>query len=789
MEGDRTQETQLTQLAGQALTLDYASPEQIRGEQIGTPSDVYSLGVVSYEVLAGAKPYKLKRQTAAQLEEAIAAIDAPLASATATDAATKRDLKGDLDAILNKALKKNTNERYATVDALAQDIASHVAGHRVAARPDSLAYRISRFARRHRTPLIVAVFLATAFGLAIGVGATAVVIVALLIGLGAALWQARKARDQARLARNEAGRAQAVQGFIADIFRASSDHQADPVKARNATARELLDRGAARLDEALRDAPEARAEVMAVLAQIYYELRLDEQAADINQRRVDLRRHLHGRDDRRVAEALIELAGALHSTARRHAILPALEEARRILDLYGEQATPLRGKLLSMLAQRHYNISLTQSRDFAEAAVAVWQAQAEPNRDELATALQLAARARAACGELARAEVHRRASLETMLAMNETPQVDLQEGRIALAEDLAQMLRTDESLAMARLAAEAGRQALGEQDAGNIAAHARWGLMLHARGQRALARPMLEQAVSNVLAHRGEGDTMYTPLVRTMAGRAWLSEGRLSDAYRMLQQAVAVYRQHYAGSGVLAFALRPLAAAAAALGRLDEARAGLEESLAIAKEAWTGAPQRWRLNRWHFDLARIELWQERFDIALRCLEQVVPAEPGDIPPPQPDVIERDGLAVLAHLGRGDAATADRLLAAATQALPALVERARHPALEADLALAAGRLALANRDPPRARAAFEQALALRIEFDAATSPWIAEADTWLGLASLELGDAAAAHEAARRVMNRLDALPEVGAQFVRALADLQAAIEAAPTEGLGAAPCR
>jgi len=71
MEGDSAQETALTRVGGRALTLDYASPEQIRGEPIGTASDVYSLGVVAFELLAGARPYKLKRQSAAALEEAI----------------------------------------------------------------------------------------------------------------------------------------------------------------------------------------------------------------------------------------------------------------------------------------------------------------------------------------------------------------------------------------------------------------------------------------------------------------------------------------------------------------------------------------------------------------------------------------------------------------------------------------------------------------------------------------------------------------------------------------------
>ena len=79
------------------------------------------------------------------------------------------------------ALKKSARERYATVDALARDLERYLAGERVVARPDSPAYRLARFGRRHRTPLVAAAITVAAFGLAIGVGATALVILALLL--------------------------------------------------------------------------------------------------------------------------------------------------------------------------------------------------------------------------------------------------------------------------------------------------------------------------------------------------------------------------------------------------------------------------------------------------------------------------------------------------------------------------------------------------------------------------------------------------------------------------------
>jgi serine/threonine-protein kinase len=181
MEVDRTEATSLTHLSGRALTLDYASPEQIRSEPLGTASDVYSLAVVAYELLVGARPYRLKRSSAAELEEAITSIDPPLASDLAREPALRRQLKGDLDAILNKALKKDSSQRYATVEALADDLRRHLDQQPVLAQPDRLGYRASKFVSRHR------------FQVAAGVVAA----LALVAGAGVALWQAQHARAQA----------------------------------------------------------------------------------------------------------------------------------------------------------------------------------------------------------------------------------------------------------------------------------------------------------------------------------------------------------------------------------------------------------------------------------------------------------------------------------------------------------------------------------------------------------------------------------------------------------------
>jgi serine/threonine-protein kinase len=177
-------ETALTQQSGRAMTPEYAAPEQVSGQPVGTPADVYALGVVLYELLAGERPYVLRRASRAALEEAIASAEIQPPSARAP-AARRRALRGDLDTIVIKALKREPQQRYATVAALAEDIERHLADQPVLAQPDGTLYRVGKFMRRHRWPVAVATL----------------VLCALVGGGGAAVWQAQ-------LARGEAARAQ-----------------------------------------------------------------------------------------------------------------------------------------------------------------------------------------------------------------------------------------------------------------------------------------------------------------------------------------------------------------------------------------------------------------------------------------------------------------------------------------------------------------------------------------------------------------------------------------------------
>ena len=205
--------TWLTELSGRALTPDYASPEQILGQPLSVASDVYSLGVVLFEMLTGSKPYRLQRDSRGALEDAIVQGVVPRPSDVAPDS-RRTALRGDLDTIVGKALKKLPAERYATVNAMVEDITRYLERRPVLARPDSAGYRLRKFAARNR----------------LAVGAGAVVLAAVSIGAGAAIWQARIAVAQR-------DRAEAVSDFIASVF-----EEADPYRqlGRPLTAAELL---------------------------------------------------------------------------------------------------------------------------------------------------------------------------------------------------------------------------------------------------------------------------------------------------------------------------------------------------------------------------------------------------------------------------------------------------------------------------------------------------------------------------------------------------------------------
>lgn len=317
---DPTLDRDLTRTGAELFTPDYASPEQVAGAPITTASDVYSLGAVLYQLLTGLKPHRFTSRTPVDVERTICERDPPppshaiaalqsesslesieradaIARARRTDPGRlKRQLAGDLDVILMKALSKDPARRYPSVDLLRQDIANHLQGLPVTARPDSRMYRARKFIRRHRAAVL----------------AGALAVASLSVGLVATLIQAERAREQRELAaverdraRAEAARVKRVSGLITGLFRLADPEQS---RGQSITAREILERGAQRVDAELTGDPETQAVLFDTIGQVDRNLALYDAADRLLRRSLDLRTKIFGSDSLEVAESLHNLA-------------------------------------------------------------------------------------------------------------------------------------------------------------------------------------------------------------------------------------------------------------------------------------------------------------------------------------------------------------------------------------------------------------------------------------------------------------------------------------------------
>jgi eukaryotic-like serine/threonine-protein kinase len=306
-------EATATRTALRLLTPDYASPEQVRGDTITTASDVYQLGLILFELVTGRRAQAIAGLGPAEAERAICTHELPRASQALGDGtpypgAAKRRLRGDLDRIVATAVAKAPERRYRSLSALADDLQRFRRGLPVSARGDSLWYRTTTFVRRNR----------------VAVAAAAAVVLAVGGIVGFYSWRLAAERDRAR---QEAATANEAVTFLTGLFTA-----ADPVRPTGTpvTARELLDRGAARVRTDLAGQPELQARMLSVIGTIYNSLALRNEAIPLLEQSLALRRRQFGPRHLEVAKGAQLLAMALHTAGRSTDAQPLYEEALAI---------------------------------------------------------------------------------------------------------------------------------------------------------------------------------------------------------------------------------------------------------------------------------------------------------------------------------------------------------------------------------------------------------------------------------------------------------------------------
>ncbi|MBX3688722.1 serine/threonine-protein kinase [Dokdonella sp.] len=562
LEGEDETQTRLP-----AFTPAYAAPEQKVGGPITTATDVYALGVLLGELLTGARlrgGHTPSREVGDDLEAGV--LPAPPHS-------TRRLLRGDLDTIVTKALEEDPARRYASAGAFADDIERLLDGRPVMAHPPSRWYRARKFMVRHKG----------------GVATTCAFLLAVLAALGAALWQAQVAREQARIARNESMRSNATRTFLVDLLRTAS---ADLPKDERPTPEALVANAA----QQARDDPDLDPLVRAQLLVTFSEIAHSNGDNDGAERFVDeaIERERALGIDVTAPEwiaALVAKGNLLHSTNRSKEadelmrdLLPSIEAvdtegAVSALMLYGatrayandapgavdtamralakakrvfgadstngiETATYL-GQICSTV--HHYRESVT----ILDEAMARWRSQGRPLNEQYARSLFHLANARHRLGQREAAESAYREGIALMRRVHAAPFHRVAQGLRGYAEFLIDGDRFDEAQSALDEALSIDRAVFGSQDV-------RTATMLDVQAQLFAARLRFTEAEA---AARDAHEVML-PLARNAGyelelaragvhrANALLALGRPAEAAAMQAQSMPILEQQLGGKSL-----------------------------------------------------------------------------------------------------------------------------------------------------------------------------------------------------------------------------------------------
>jgi serine/threonine-protein kinase len=575
------------------MTPDYASPEQVRGEPLTTGSDVYALGVVLYELLAGRRPYQIRTGAERELHELVCEREperpstwakrpptaddpeAPTPAAIASVRGTSPDrlqraLAGDLDAIVMMALRKEPRRRYGSAELLAEDIERHLDGLPVLARHPSRAYYLGKFLKRHRTAVSLGVIAALSLvaGTAVAVKQTAA---------------ARHERDRATAALTQSRQAlresEETTSFLAGLFDVNVPA---PGSAAPGTTEELIARGMGQVEQ-LGNRPLMQARMLEGMGRIYQNLGRFTDAKLALEHSLALRRANGGSESPEVATTLLQMASTLRTLGKYAAADSVAWQALRISEKVNGPADPATAdawQMLSMLAV--YREDIRASEVYARRSVSIRVAAYGADDPRIAYSLEMLGRALRRLGRDEEGERY----LRQGLALHERERGPYDPSLIVPLYRLAEAVAGgredyDEAARLMERGVAIARASFGENHPRTAYALGMLGELESRRGNFAKAERLSRRAVDIYDRTLGDKDVAvgdaYADLARVYARVGLWADAEAAQRTTMRVYENAVGREHPVVAGVMAGLCENHLHA----GRLAEAEAECRDALAI----------------------------------------------------------------------------------------------------------------------------------------------------------------------------------------------------------------